>query len=152
MKAALVLALSIVAVSANKLPLWARQEEATIVCETSDGSPLTEDVTEMINNMKSEENKPKNLCVVGSFGNDCTPTIRDFSNGNSAAFQLCGEGGGGRFSCDQGTRPDICGGCSGLRAGIAAAMLTKLQTQCEKDGKVGGYYDYPNGDFKLIHS
>ncbi|KAJ3545300.1 hypothetical protein NM208_g2577 [Fusarium decemcellulare] len=138
--------------SATTVPLHGRQGATRAVCETTDGSPLTEDVTEMINNMKDEKNKWGLFCVVGSFGNDCTPTIRAFSNGNSAAFQMCGAGGGGRFRCAQGTGPGVCFNCPGLVAGAIAEYLTALQQQCQKGGRVGGYYDWDDGDLKIIHS
>ncbi|KAJ3535912.1 hypothetical protein NM208_g6939 [Fusarium decemcellulare] len=136
--------------SATTVPLQARQAPR-VVCETSEGSPSTGDVTEMINNMKDEKNKYGNICVVGSSG-DCTPTIRSYSNGNSAAFMMCGAGGGGRFRCAQQNGPGLCTNCPGLLAGVAADYLTDLQQQCQRDGRVGGYFDWDDGDLKLIHS
>lgn len=132
------------------------REDYTVVCETSDASPTTEDVTELINNLKGAQDpeNPTYFCVNGSFGNDCSPTWRDYSNGNSAAFQACGEGGGGRFRCQQNTSPGVCPGgiCNGVIPGTAAAYLMTIQDQCLSNGRVGGFLDFPDGDFKLIHS
>lgn len=130
-----------------------RQSDMTIVCETSDASPTTEDVTELINNLKGAE-ATDTYCVNGSFGVDCSPTWTDHNNGNSAAFQACGSNGGGRFRCGQGTTIGTCGfaGCPGLRPFEVAGLLEKIQAECESDGKVGGFADYDDGDLKLIHS
>ncbi|KAI1078318.1 hypothetical protein F5B20DRAFT_548850 [Whalleya microplaca] len=122
------------------------------VCETTKGSPKTKDVTEMINNLKA--NPAARFCVVGAGGNDCSPTWRKWSNGNSAAFQACGANGGGMFRCSNAVTlmPCLGTGCGGISGGIAAAALTKLQQKCQKDGRVGGFIDYKSGDLKIIHS
>lgn len=130
-----------------------RQQDYTIVCETSDGSPSTEGVTELINNLKGHDpNDPEFYCVVGSGGNDCSPKWETYSGNGDAAFQACGANGGGRFGCSQGTSPNTCPGgrCNGIMPIEAATMLGWIQDQCLDNGRVGGFVDYENGDFKLI--
>ncbi|KAI9041804.1 uncharacterized protein KD926_006528 [Aspergillus affinis] len=145
MKAIVLLSLALSAV--------AQTDKWVIRCETSDGNPSSGDVTEMINNLKAEE-ATKTFCVVGSGGNDCSPIWRQYSNGNSAAFQICGANCGGDFRCLQNTGPGTCPGgqCSGMHPGMVASLLNEIQQTCQSNGKVGGYADFPAGDLKLIHS
>ena len=101
--------------SAAVLP---RQRGAT--CQTSTGSPKTEDITNVINELKGRDAGA--LCrQTNGEGSDCTTLVKH----NSAAISICG----GKDDEGKGTL------CSDV-----ANFANDIQQECLNNGRSGGQY------------
>lgn len=97
---------------------------AQVVCETSDSSPTTEDVTAVINQLKG---KGDSACPQSNnHGSKCTTHATD----GTAKMAICGT-----FDSQPQGRP----------CGVMATFANAVQQECLSNGRVGGYYDIPNG-------
>lgn len=116
----LALAALLPALSIQSAVLLPRQRGA--YCQTSNGSPLTEDITKVINELK--DRPADELCrQTNDEGSDCTTLVKH----ETAAISVCG----GVDAEDKGTS------CRDV-----ANYAKDIQTQCLKSGlgKSGGQY------------
>jgi hypothetical protein len=100
--------------------------DAQVTCETSDGSPSTEDVTGVINQLKGR--KTSYCGQSNNYGSKCTTHATD----GTAKIAVCGD-----FDSAAKDGP-VCG--------IVAECVNAVQQQCMSNGKVGGYYTLANSN------
>ena len=65
-------------------------KEDEVICETSDGSPYMHHIQQLIDKLDASDEG--NLCFSAQVGDKvghCGPTMKEWSDGGGAAFQLC---------------------------------------------------------------
>ncbi|KAF2138038.1 uncharacterized protein K452DRAFT_361517 [Aplosporella prunicola CBS 121167] len=90
---------------------------AGITCETTDGSPSTEAVTEVINQVRGQGGDCEQT---NHFGSNCTTLVHH----DGAAIAICGPYGNYSPCTD------------------VAHIVTQIQDQCLVDGRAGGTYTF----------
>lgn len=96
---------------------------AEVICETSDASPTTEDVTGVINQFNGDKTS---TCAQGNvYGSKCTTC----GTHGSAKIAVCGDN-------DSDGR--------GMHKGAMAGYANAIQQECLSNGKAGGKFIIPN--------
>jgi len=109
-----------------------------IICETSDASPSTEDVTAVINQFNGDASDK--TCAQH---NNCCSHCTTCGSAGSAKIAICGETAGG------------IGGIPGIKHNAIAGWINELQQKCLSNGKAGGRYVIggpTNWEVELSHS
>ncbi|OQE19426.1 hypothetical protein PENSTE_c015G03777 [Penicillium steckii] len=98
---------------------------AEVICETSDASPSTEDVTGVINQFNGDSGSS---CAQGNnYGSKCTTC----GTHGSAKIAVCG---------------DINSTGRGMNRGALASYANAIQQECLSNGKAGGKFLVPNSE------
>ena len=117
------------ALTINALPSLEPRQGGQIVCQTSDGSPYSDDVTGAINQL------------FGESGASCAQTNDDDSDCTTVATQ----GTAGIV---------VCGTNQNWGCGIVAQYADDIQNGggCQSNSKVGGMYLVGNAKVELVHT
>lgn len=113
----------------NALPSLEPRQDGLIVCQTSDGSPYSDDVTGAINQL------------FGKSGSDCAQTNKHDSDCTTVATQ----GTAGIV---------VCGTNQNWGCGTVATYADDIQNNggCQFNSKVGGMYLVENAKVELVHT
>ncbi|KAF4471169.1 hypothetical protein FALBO_1912 [Fusarium albosuccineum] len=117
------------------------------ICETSENSPSTGGVTEMVNNLKGAPTGER-MCIWAD--DQCSPTTTVYSGNGDAAFAICkdpsGNNGGMRCSIGApGDAPCTVGGCGGIYVAAIGQQIEILQQRCLLNERVGGIIRFSDG-------
>ncbi|KAI4273974.1 MAG: hypothetical protein L6R38_006209 [Xanthoria sp. 2 TBL-2021] len=128
----LILALTFAAAAlTSALPPTLHPRQNGVTCQTSDGSPTTEDVTAVINELGGQGGKCPQTNDVAS---ECTTLVTE----GSAAIAICG-----------GTDPED----GGMDCTTVAGYANQIQQACLSVGRAGGTYTIgPSQRVEVIHS
>ena len=117
------------ALTINALPSLGPRQNGQIVCQTTDGSPYSDDVTETINQL------------FGKSGSSCAQTNGHDSDCTTVATQ----GTAGIV---------VCGTNKNWDCGVVAQYADDIQNGggCQWNSKVGGMYLIGNAKVELVHT